>query len=50
MLKRSLYTTENNTTKKNLYTIKKKRLQKDNGNIDDAIFRGGAHTQQDFKQ
>ena len=36
--------------RKNLHTINKKRLQKDTGNIDDAIYRGGADTQQDLKQ
>ena len=36
--------------RKNLYTINKSGLQKDTSKIDDIIFRGGAHTLQDFRQ
>ena len=35
---------------KNLYTINKNGVYKDASKIDDIIFHGGAHTQQDFRQ
>ena len=50
MLKYSLYTIKNNTAKKNLCTINKIGLEKDTSKTDDIIFRGGTHTQQDFRQ
>ena len=50
MLKYSQYTIKNNTAKNNLYTINKSSLQKDASKIDDITFRGGAHTEQDFRK
>ena len=36
--------------RKNLHAINKNGLQKDASKIEDIIFRGTAHTQQDFRQ
>ena len=36
--------------RKNLCIVNKSGLQKDTSKTDDIIFRGGAHTQQDFRQ
>ena len=54
MLKYSLHIIKNNTARKTSYTINKSgqslEILMTTSKIDDIIFRGGAHTQNDPKQ